>query len=271
MILSYLAKMKAKNAEAVAQGRVFKTLDEQVAESVAAERARQERLKASKRPVGRPRKHQPSSSSRPTLVRQEVFSEEAKVFKKRVVKKKYNRWTDEDKATCLSALTMCKGSRPKTVQHLRSHPRYKGRFERMKLTEWHLRSFVRSAQKEMNGSKEKRGRKSLLLPETMENIKKGIEEMVESKSHLVGSNSLRPIIAAIIHENGQGELIDEQKLKLSKTWINQLCQELGYTMRAVTKASKALPPDWEEQGQCRRHAPAASLLRKVRDAGGGIF
>ena len=32
--------MKAKNAEAVAQGRVFKTLDEQVAESVAAERAR---------------------------------------------------------------------------------------------------------------------------------------------------------------------------------------------------------------------------------------
>lgn len=225
MIVAYLEKMKAKNAQAVAEGRIFKTFDEQVTESVADERARQERLKANKRPVGRPRKHPPSSSSK---AKQEDFSEEAKVFKKPLPERKYNTWTDEDKAICLDAMTKCKGMRAQAVHHLRNHPQYKGRFEGKNLSEGHLRAFERSARRRMNGLDTKRGRRSLLLPETLESIKKALEEMVESKSHMVGSNSLRPIIIVIIHENGQGDVLEDGRLTISKTWINRLCQKLGY-------------------------------------------
>jgi hypothetical protein len=117
------------------------------------------------------------------------------------------------------------------------------------LTESVLRSWINApARPGSTASAKKRGRKTVLSDATMKAIKAAIMETVAAETHLVNSTNLKPLIHGEILLNGEGDKVGERGLRLSKSWINRLCRELGLRMRSPTKASKKIPADWEAQG-----------------------
>ena len=211
-----------------------------------------------KRPVGRPRKNgdpRPSppeadAPSQPKRKREiiaqraaegaEIFAEEERKKKK----KNYIKWTDNDKA---AALAKCKGKRADAIRHIQNAPGFSVNL-RKHVNEALLRLWDAAAQKKASGDEIKRGRPSLLLPTTHKCIQDKVKEAVTAQKQLHNSNTLRLIIASAIADCGQKDVLDSGAFTISSTWINDLCQSLGLTMRVPTKAGRKLPDDWEAQG-----------------------
>lgn len=97
----------------------------------------------------------------------------------------------------------------------------------------------------------------------MASIKQCILDMVDSQTHNVNSTALRAIIHGEIIKCGEGSKVESGELKLSRSWINRLCQQLNLTMRCVTQVAKKIPDDWEAQGEKMLHQLA--YLVKMHD------
>jgi hypothetical protein len=180
-----------------------------------------------------------------------------------IKKRKYIRWTDEDKRTILEKHQEFKGKGKKhpmasTVAYFATHrgPITGGKFLKyyQNLRESHLRSWVKV--KENVGRKP--GRPLTLQPKTHDAIIQHIKDLLRVEhdstgfsTYLVGdtinSTTLIPQIQAVIRKHGEGSKLDDGSFKVSTTWVNNLCRKLGLSMRSKTRETYKEPEDWKEQ------------------------
>jgi hypothetical protein len=180
-----------------------------------------------------------------------------------IKKRKYVRWTDEDKITILEKLQEFKGKGDKhpvatTIKYFAKHraPITGGKFPKyyQDLNEANVRSWIRV--KENVGRKP--GRQPVLKSETLNAIIQHVKDLfrVEHDStgfstHVVGdtvnSTILIPQIQAVIRKHGEGSKLDDGSFKVSTTWVNDLCRNLGLSMRSKTQETYKEPDDWKEQ------------------------
>ena len=145
-----------------------------------------------------------------------------------------------------------------TVAYFAKHrgPITGGKFPKyyQKLRDSHLYSCLKV--KENVGRKP--GRPFRLQPETHDAIIQHIKDLLRVEhdstgfsTHVVGdtvnSTTLIPQIQAIIRKHGEGSKLDDGSFKVSRSWVNSLCRNLGFSMRSKTRETYKEPNDWKEQ------------------------
>ena len=178
-------------------------------------------------------------------------------------KKQYIKWTLNDKKVILEKLQDFKGKATNnpvaaTVNYFAKHRGsingvvYPKHYRNLK--EANIRSWIKA--KEKVGRRP--GRQCVLKPETREAIVQHIKDLLPEEhnstglstrvlSGTVNSTTLIPQIQALIRENGEGDKLDDGSFKVSRTWVNDLCRQLGLSMRSKTQETYKEPNDWREQ------------------------
>jgi hypothetical protein len=174
-----------------------------------------------------------------------------------VVMGKNRRWTDLEKAFVLDIGDRggyLPGMRTTLVTYLKLQ--FPATFSKLKESNVRYWEEVRKKAASVV-PKPKWGRRSLLQPATIEACAAMIQGQVSAGLEL-DSTILRPMLEGVIVGVGQGEVLECQggPHQLSKSWINKLCVNLGYSMRKATTAAQKLPGDWEAQVLTMNHRVA---------------
>ena len=219
-----------------------------------------------KKPRGRPPKNPaaPKNSSNlaqkraavgeiAALAAEEMYEKQSMSAKKS--RSDYINWSDAEKADALFALGKCGGNIKNAFNYIRNpsldpeKPVFSQNLQ-TQLTESTFRSWAAAAKKKLDGiALKQRGRPPVLRETTIKAIEKAFLDAVDAATQLHNSVSLRELAREVIIDCGEEDVLLQERLKLSKTWINSICIRLGLTMRVPTKASKQLPGDWEAQGE----------------------
>eukprot|EP00889_Picochlorum_renovo_P005076 jgi/Picre1/32106/NNA_007454.t1 len=177
-------------------------------------------------------------------------------------KKKYIKWTTEDKRLLLEKYQSFKDKGRKNP--LAATVRYFGRHRvsmsgveypsyYQNLNESNLRGWIK--RKDDIGCR-RAGRPPVLKPETVkaceafvlsrfENIgvtndTSGMTNNVNNKtgtSDAMSSRTLKPLIQDVIRRMGEGDKLDDKTFTVSTTWVNKLCRRIGIRMRCRTKGA----------------------------------
>jgi hypothetical protein len=169
----------------------------------------------------------------------------------KIKKRNYIRWTNEDRQTILEKLQEFKGKGEKhpiaaTVKYFTKHrgPVTGGTFPEhyQKLRDSHLHSWTKVKE---NVVGRKPGRPPRLKPETRNAIIQHIKHLFQiehdsrgSSTHVVvNSTTLIPQIQEVIRKHGEGSALDDGTLKVSRSWVNDLCKNLRQS-RQIPKQQK---------------------------------
>lgn len=177
-------------------------------------------------------------------------------------KKKYIKWTTEDKRLLLEKYQSFKDKGRKNP--LAATVRYFGRNRvstsgveypsyYQNLNESNLRGWIK---RKDDGGCRRAGRPPALKPETVkaceafvlsrfENIgvtndTPGITNNGDNKTatgDAMSSRTLKPLIQDVIRRMGEGDKLDDKTFTVSTTWVNKLCRRIGIRMRCRTKGA----------------------------------